>query len=135
MKTPPNTIAAKPALPDVPIEHWLSAKAVGSEFGVNEDTILRWWSRGLPTGQRIPGEYHRQHGHHRHLFHAQIVSFIREQQALLDQRAAEVPALPEVPIEQWLSAKTVAADFFGTECMVTSYRRSGLIPAAFVRKL
>ena len=72
------------SLPEVPIGQWLSAKQVAAEFGVDEDTILRWWHGGLPTGRDIPREYHRRWGFFRHLFHPQIIEFIRQQQALLD---------------------------------------------------
>jgi transposase len=45
---------AQPALPPIPDAAWLSAKQVAAEFGVNEDTVLRWWHQGLPTGRDRP---------------------------------------------------------------------------------
>jgi hypothetical protein len=111
------------------------AKAVGAEFGVNEDTVLRWWHRGLPTGQKIPDEYHRRRGSFVHLFHPIIIDFIREQQALLDQVLPEHPALPELPIEQWLTTAQLAAHFGGLDAQ-SAYRwlGQGIIPESYIKK-
>lgn len=80
-----NTLDAKEtALPEVPMEKFLSAKEIGAQFGVDEDTVLRWWHQGLPTGKEIPREYHRRRGFFGHLFHPQVLDFIRREQETLD---------------------------------------------------
>ncbi|HEV2331202.1 MAG TPA: hypothetical protein VGY56_20665 [Verrucomicrobiae bacterium] len=43
--------------------------------------------------------------------------------------------LPEVPIEQWLSAKQLAAEFFLNEDSAYRWRKSGTIPPDFVGRL
>jgi hypothetical protein len=69
---------------DPACERLLSAKDIGEEFGVSADTVLGWWRCGLPTGYKIPREYHRRRGLHGHLFCAPILDFIRREQAKLD---------------------------------------------------
>ena len=75
---PPQTV-----LPDLPFENWMGAKQVAAEFGVNEDSVLRWWHEGLPTGKDIPREYVRLRGFRNWLFHPRVVDFIRGGQAEL----------------------------------------------------
>lgn len=73
-----------PELPEIKPEAWLGAKQVAAEFGVDEDTILRWWHQGLPTGKDIPRHYMRRRGFRDYLFHPEVISFIQAQQASLD---------------------------------------------------
>ena len=119
----------KMQLPALPIERWISAKQIGAEFGVDADTALLWWKKGLPTGLKIPRQFHRRRGSRRHLFHLETVAFIRNQQASLYQ--------PNNPADtgQWLTAKVLAAKF-GLKCS-RAYRwiRDGTIPAGQVRRL
>jgi hypothetical protein len=68
-------------LPQIPIEQWLSAKQVAVEFGVNEDTVLRWWHQGLPTGRDIPDRYVKRRGFKDYLFRPEVVEFIRSEQS------------------------------------------------------
>jgi len=81
-ETPPK--GGQIELPALPYEKLLSAKEVGSEFGVDEDTMLGWWHRGLPTGKEIPRQYHVRRGFFGHLFYPQVIDFIRREQATLD---------------------------------------------------
>jgi hypothetical protein len=71
-------------LPALPYEKLLSPKQVAAEFGVDEDTMLRWWHEGLPTGREIPRAYMRRRGFWGYLFYPQVVEFIRAEQATLD---------------------------------------------------
>lgn len=76
-----------PAQKDLPLlsfEKLLSAKQVAAEFGVDEDTVLRWWHLGLPTGHEIPRDYMRRRGFRDYLFYPQVIQFIRQAQATLD---------------------------------------------------
>jgi len=118
----------KMQLPALPIERWISAKQIGAEFGVDADTVLLWWKKGLPTGLKIPRQFHRRRGSRRHLFHLETVAFIRNQQASLDQ--------PKNPADtgQWLTAKELAAQY-GLKCF-SAYRwvKDGTIPAGQVRR-
>ena len=119
----------KPQLPALPVARWISAKQIGAEFGVDADTVLYWWHKGLPTGLKIPRQFHRRRGSRRHIFHPQIITLIREQQTSLYQ--------PNNPADtgQWLTAKALAAKF-GLKCF-SAYRwiRDGTIPAGQVRRL
>ena len=72
-----------PELPGVPLEEWLGAKQVAAEFGMNEDTVLRWWHEGLPTGKDIPHQYMRRRGFRGYLFHPAVIEFIRAEQESL----------------------------------------------------
>lgn len=72
---------AQPELPNLPYEKLLSAKQVGAEFGVNEDTVLRWWHAGLPTGKEIPERLVKRRGFKDYLFYPQVVEFIRQEQS------------------------------------------------------
>jgi hypothetical protein len=72
-----------PELSDVPLEKWLGAKQVAAEFGVNEDTALRWWHEGLPTGKDIPEQFMRRRGFRDYLFHPAVIEFIRAEQGAL----------------------------------------------------
>lgn len=74
----------QPDLPNLPYAKLLSAKEVGAEFGVDEDTVLRWWHQGLPTGKGIPHRFMRRRGFCQFLFHPEIVTFIRQEQVSLD---------------------------------------------------
>ena len=65
-------------------EKLLSAKQVAGEFGVDEDSVMRWWHCGLPTGKDIPRELMRRRGFAGYLFLPEIVDFIRAEQARLD---------------------------------------------------
>jgi hypothetical protein len=71
-------------LSEVAPEKWLTAKEVGAALGVNEDTVLRWWSQGFPNGREIPAQYHQRWGFVRHLFHPQLVDFLNRELAALD---------------------------------------------------
>jgi len=71
-------------LAPLPYEKLLSAKQIGAEFGVDEDTVLRWWHQGLPTGKEIPARYMRRRGFYGYLFHPQVLDFIRAEQNTLD---------------------------------------------------
>jgi hypothetical protein len=44
-------------------------------------------------------------------------------------------SLPELPIEQWLSAAAVGAEFLVTAGTVSKWRREGLIPPIFLKKV
>ena len=65
----------------VPIEQWLTAKQIGVEFCVNEDTVLRWWHQGLPGGKAIPEDYMRRRGFKEYLFHPAVIDFIKQEQS------------------------------------------------------
>jgi len=71
-------------LPALPFEKLLSAKEVAAEFGVDEDSVLRWWHEGLPTGREIPRRYMRRRGFAGYLFFPQVIEFIRAEQNSLD---------------------------------------------------
>ena len=77
-------MAAPAALPLVRQEEWLCSKQVAAEFGVDSDTMLRWFHEGLPTGRDIPRHYMRRRGFAEYLFHPAIVEFIRVEQDSLD---------------------------------------------------
>lgn len=76
--------APQPDLAPLSFEKLLSAKDVAAEFGVNEDTVLRWWHQGLPTGKEIPRRFMRRRGFAGYLFFPQVIEFIRAEQASLD---------------------------------------------------
>jgi transposase len=119
---------SKPQLAALPGEQWISAKQVGAEFGVDADTVLLWWKNGLPTGLKIPRQFHRRRGSRGHLFRLEAITFIRNQQASLDQ--------PKKPADtgQWITAKVLAAKF-GLKCdSVYSWVSDGTIPAGQVRR-
>jgi hypothetical protein len=72
------------ALPDLPCENYLGAKQLAAEFGVDQDTVLRWWHEGLPGGLGdVPDRYMRRRGFRDHLFHPQVIEFIRAEQSKL----------------------------------------------------
>lgn len=71
----------QPELPNLPYERLLSAKQVGAEFGVNEDTVLRWWHQGLPTGREIPDKFIKRRGFKDYLFHPEVIHFIKKEQS------------------------------------------------------
>jgi hypothetical protein len=50
------------------------------------------------------------------------------------QSCAQHPTLPDVPIEQWLSAKELAARFGLSPFSAYRWRSDGMIPPAFVKK-
>ena len=66
------------------MSEWLSPKQVAAEFGVDEDTVLRWWHRGLPTGKKLPPEHMRRRGLNRYLFYPAVIAFIRREQESAD---------------------------------------------------
>ena len=81
MATPlPNSKPAQPELPQLPYERLLSCKEVAAEFGVDQDTVLRWWHQGLPTGRDIPPHYMKRRGFRDYLFHPRVIEFIRQEQ-------------------------------------------------------
>jgi hypothetical protein len=43
--------------------------------------------------------------------------------------------LPELPIEQWLTAEAVAAEFLVTAGTVSKWRRDGIIPPIFLKEV
>ena len=65
-------------LPQLNFNELLSAKQIAAHFGVNEDTVLRWWHEGLPTGDEIPRALRRRRGFRDYLFERQVVAFIQE---------------------------------------------------------
>lgn len=71
-------------LPPVRYEQMLCAKQVAAEFGVNENTVYRWWHEGLPTGREIPRRYMRRRGFIGLLWHPAVLDFIRAEIATLD---------------------------------------------------
>lgn len=71
-------------LPKLSFEQLLSAKQVAAEFGVDENTVYRWWHEGLPTGKEIPRHYMRRRGFAGYLFYPQVIDFIRSEQDSLD---------------------------------------------------
>ena len=71
-------------LPEVKFSQWLSAKEISAEFGVDQNTVYRWWQEGLPTGREIPRHYVRRRGFREYLFHPQVLEFLRAAQAELD---------------------------------------------------
>jgi hypothetical protein len=72
----------QPDLPHLPVEKLLSAKQVGGEFDVSDDTVLRWYHTGLPTGKEIPERFVRRRGFGEYLFHPAVLEFIRAEQAV-----------------------------------------------------
>jgi transposase len=70
-----------PDLPQIPDAAWLSAKQIAADFGVNEDTVLRWWHQGLPTGKDIPDHFVKRRGFKGWLFRPEVVEFIRAEQS------------------------------------------------------
>lgn len=79
-----TTVSAQTELPQLSFEQLLSAKQIAAEFGVDEDTVLRWWHEGLPTGEEIPRTMMRRRGFRDYLFFPQVLDFIRQAQARLD---------------------------------------------------
>ena len=67
-------------MPKVKDEEWLSPKEIGARLGVDEDTVLRWWHQGLPTGVDVPHEYMRPRGFGFYLFHPALLDFIAAEQ-------------------------------------------------------
>jgi hypothetical protein len=118
----------KPQPASLPVARWISAKQIGAEFGVDSDTVLYWWHKGLPTGVKIPRRFHRRRGSRRHLFHLETIAFIRNQQASLSQPKDRADT------GQWFTAKELAAKF-GLKCF-SAYRwiKDGTIPAGQVRR-
>jgi hypothetical protein len=118
----------KPQPAALPGEQWISAKQVGAEFGVDADTVLRWWKKGLPTGLKIPRQFHRRRGSRRHIFHPQIIALIREQQ--------EVSVEPNKSqnAEQWLTPKMLAARFGLKPDSAYRWIAAATIPAELVRR-
>ena len=72
---------AKNELPNIPVDQWLTAKQIGAELFVDEDTVLRWWHQGLPTGKDIPPRFMLRHGFKEYLFHPAVLDFIRQEQS------------------------------------------------------
>lgn len=70
-------------LPKLAFDRWLTAKQIGAALSVDEDTVLRWWHQGLPTGKEIPQRYMRRHGFKEYLFHPSVIDFIRAEQSAL----------------------------------------------------
>jgi len=79
-----TTTTAQTDLPQLSFEKLLSAKQIAAEFGVDENTVYRWWHEGLPTGRDIPRHYMRRRGFAGLLFYPQLIDFIRAEQATLD---------------------------------------------------
>jgi hypothetical protein len=68
-------------LPNLEFAQLLSAKEIAGQFGVDEDTVLRWWHQGLPTGKTIPRRFMRPRGFAGYLFDPAVLDFIRAEQA------------------------------------------------------
>ena len=118
----------KPHLPALPGERWISAKQIGAEFGVDADTVLYWWHKGLPTGLKIPRRFHRRRGPRRHIFNPKIIALIREQQGL--------SAKPNKAqnTEQWFTPKMLAARFGLKPESAYRWIADATIPAELVRR-
>ena len=70
----------QPDLPKLDFTKLLSAKQIAAEFGVDDDTVLRWWHQGLPTGKDIPREFMHRRGFRDYLFDPKVIGFIRAEQ-------------------------------------------------------
>jgi Helix-turn-helix domain len=68
-----NPEALRPALPEVPIEQWLSPKQIGAHFGLSSDSVYRWRSNGT-----IPPAFVKKFGGWRYKFHPGVVSLLEK---------------------------------------------------------
>ena len=60
------------ALPEVPIEQYLSAKELAAHFGgLDEQSAYRWRSNGI-----IPQKYIKKFGNRNYKFHPAVTSFL-----------------------------------------------------------
>ena len=65
--------AEHPALPEVPIEKWLSPKEVAGHFGLSPFSAYRWRSNGF-----IPPAYVKKFGGWFYKFHPAVVSLLEK---------------------------------------------------------
>jgi len=61
------------SLPDLPLEQWLSAKAVGAHFSLSEESVYRWRGQAM-----IPDRFVRFRSKRNFLFHPLVIDHLKE---------------------------------------------------------
>jgi hypothetical protein len=96
MNSIPQVCTENLALPEVPIEQWLTAKQLAAHFGgLDEQSAYRWRSNGS-----IPPAYIKKFGNWRYKFHPAVVSLLEKDFAAAHFKPAAVvcsrpaPTLP-----------------------------------------
>ena len=85
------------ALPQIALDAWLSADAVGKEFFVTGNSVQAWRRRGF-----IPRAYLKKTGKRRWKFHPALVPFIKKKidEANCRPRAERLQVLCKAAAEQ-----------------------------------
>jgi len=73
------------SLPDIPFGQWLSAKAVGAHFSLNEESVYRWRGQGM-----IPDRFVRFRSKRNFLFHPLVIDHLKTFFARANSHARKV---------------------------------------------